>query len=104
MNESADFLSLLRSAGFTIRADSERLYVEPRGNLTAADCDTIRRLKPGLLALVNHTGELERCSGPCGCSVQPAAREDIRRLCIEVHGPFKPSVRTGTYTPRKRFG
>jgi hypothetical protein len=100
MTEAAAFLELLRLGGWTVTAAGDRLFVEPRATLTPVDCETIRRLKPGLLALVG--GELEPCN-VCRGMCNPAAKDDIQRLCEYRHCPAKPFQQERSYTPvRKR--
>jgi hypothetical protein len=45
-------MTFLRAAGYSVHAEGDGLHVEPRGNLTPAECDQIRTLKPGLMAIL----------------------------------------------------
>jgi hypothetical protein len=52
MQSTADFKAYLESRGFTLRADGDALFVEPRKELTVDDVARIRAEKPALLALL----------------------------------------------------
>lgn len=50
--DTAAFIANLRSRKFTLRADGDALYVEPRKDLTAVDVERIQREKPAILAML----------------------------------------------------
>ncbi len=52
MQTTADFKLYLESRGFTLRADGDALFVEPRTALTAEDVACIKANKAALLALL----------------------------------------------------
>ena len=53
MDAPAAFIASLRARGFSLRADGDALYVDPRGDLTPDEVTRIRAEKAALLALLN---------------------------------------------------
>lgn len=51
--DAAAFIADLRARKFTLRADGNALYVEPRGALTPGDVARIKETKPAILAVLN---------------------------------------------------
>lgn len=90
---AAALLAYLRSSGFALTADGDRLTVSPRGKLTPAECERIRAAKPDLLRLLagervaaltaaNEAalGRLAECPA-CRAGVDPQAGADVRTGC-----------------------
>lgn len=50
--DTAAFIADLRARKFTLRADGDALYVDPRKDLTAEDVERIRREKAEILAML----------------------------------------------------
>lgn len=50
--DTAAFIADLRARKFTLRADGDALYVDPRKDLTAEDVERIRRDKAAILAML----------------------------------------------------
>ena len=51
--DAASFIASLRARGFSLRADGNALYVEPRGALTPGDVARIKETKAAILAVLN---------------------------------------------------
>jgi len=45
----------LEGRGFSVRQEGDGLIVQPYQQLTAEDCQAIRRWKPHLIAVLNYT-------------------------------------------------
>ena len=60
--DAASFIASLRARGFSLRADGNALYVEPRGALTPGDVARIGETKPAMLAVLNAPKPMPRLS------------------------------------------
>lgn len=91
MTTAPAFLASLRGAGFEVFARGGRLFVTPRERLTAAEVERVTALKPALMALL-LAERLEDCR-VCRATVDPAAGEDVGRVCDQGGCPYRASVR-----------
>ncbi len=64
-----DLVDELRSLGFTISRQDDRLFVQPRDKLSPQQCEAIRRHK-NLLMLVATIRRMVTCEH-CRCKVDP---------------------------------
>ena len=60
--DAASCIASLRARGFSLRADGNALYVEPRGALTPGDVARIGETKPAMLAVLNAPKPMPRLS------------------------------------------
>ena len=49
---AAELLRFLRAAGFRVSAEGGKVFVQPRADLSPAECGQVVKLKPGLLLLL----------------------------------------------------
>lgn len=83
-------MSFLREAGYTLQAQGDDLFVEPRENLSPAECDQIRLLKPGMIAILAEERWAE--CGTCKASIDTECSVDVGRVCERMNCPYRTSL------------